>query len=277
MRRAGVVLFCAAVWYGKRPGRSAILNVPVAGPTRSLKRIPAVTNPNPPEQDKVPYVYPVPTAHPRPGRRTPWHDDIWRHVPSLAIDAFRAESSAHRPRTRAKLVADDQGLYGIFQVQDRYIRCLRTAFQSPVYKDSCVEFFVQPRSDRGYFNFEFNCGGAILAYYITDATRTADGFKAYRPLSAEEGRQIKRWHSLPPVVDPEIEAPTTWYLGFEIPLALLANYTGRISVRTGTVWRANFFKCGDETSHPHWAAWRPVDELNFHRPHCFGRLRFGRS
>ncbi|MEW6117215.1 MAG: carbohydrate-binding family 9-like protein, partial [Nitrospirota bacterium] len=39
-------------------------------------------------------------------------------------------------------------------------------------------------------------------------------------------------------------------------------------------WRANFYKCGDATSHPHWASWAPVEALNFHLPHCFGTICF---
>ena len=27
-------------------------------------------------------------------------------------------------------------------------------------------------------------------------------------------------------------------------------------------WRANFYKCGDDTSHPHWAAWSPLKKVN---------------
>jgi hypothetical protein len=46
------------------------------------------------------------------------------------------------------------------------------------------------------------------------------------------------------------------------------------TIEKGNLWRANFYKCGDDTSHPHWAAWSPVDELNFHLPRCFGRLGF---
>jgi len=39
------------------------------------------------------------------------------------------------------------------------------------------------------------------------------------------------------------------------------------------VFRGNFFKCGDETSHPHWASWSPIsEELNFHRPETFGSI-----
>jgi hypothetical protein len=43
---------------------------------------------------------------------------------------------------------------------------------------------------------------------------------------------------------------------------------------SGQVWHANFYKCGDHTSHKHWASWQPVKELNFHRPEDFGDIVF---
>jgi hypothetical protein len=41
-------------------------------------------------------------------------------------------------------------------------------------------------------------------------------------------------------------------------------------------WRANFYKCGDKTSHPHWLTWNPVDKPrpDFHLPQYFGTLVF---
>jgi len=38
--------------------------------------------------------------------------------------------------------------------------------------------------------------------------------------------------------------------------------------------RANFYKCGNETSHPHWLSWMPLAERNFHDPSSFGQLVF---
>jgi hypothetical protein len=224
--------------------------------------------------ESTPFIYPVRSAKPRPGLQDRWEGAAWRHVPELSIAHFRPESSCHRPCTQVKLVADDQRIYGLFRVADRFVRCVHTGFQSAVYKDSCVEFFVQPHPERGYFNFEFNCGGAVRASYITDATRTADGFKAFERLSPEEGARIAVWASLPTIVSPEITEKTTWFLAFQIPLDLLSHYVGTLDRVEGALWRANFYKCGDETSHPHWAAWHPVDALNFHLPHCFGQLRF---
>lgn len=162
----------------------------------------------------------------------------------------------------------------MFHVQDRYVRCVRTDYGSEVWKDSCVEFFVQPKLEAGYFNFEFNCGGAFLCSYIVDPTRTPDGFKKFTKLPAEISRPIQVRTSLPRVVEPEIAEPSEWRLQFFIPFSLLEGFVGRLGEVAGQTWRGNVFKCAEDNSHPHWAAWSPVDEFNFHLPRCFGELRF---
>lgn len=199
-----------------------------------------------------------------------WDSTAWVRAETLNVVHFRPESSDHRPITQARLLYDAEAIHGIFRVKDRYVRCVHAGFNDPVSRDSCVEFFVRP-TPAGYFNFEFNCGGALLAYYITDHRRIGDGFAAYTRLTPEDGAQVGIYHSLPNVVEPEIADPVTWTLQFRIPFALIARYAGPLAM---SGWRANFYKCGDETSHPHWAAWSPVDALNFHLPACFGDISF---
>ncbi len=143
-----------------------------------------------------------------------------------------------------------------------------------VWKDSCVEFFMQPRNGQGYFNLEMNAGGAHLCSYIEDPARVPGGFKKFARLPAEIGGAIRLHSSLPNVIDPEIVGPVCWQLNFFVPFSLIETYAGPLGEMPGRQWRGNFYKCADETSHPHWAAWAPVDELNFHLPRCFGTLRF---
>ena len=219
-------------------------------------------------------IYPIFPARERPEFKGWWDGAAWQGKPVLEISNFRPESSDHRPVTQAKLIYSLEGLYGLFRVQDRFIRCVHRRYQDPVYHDSCVEFFVEPIEDKGYFNFEFNCGGALRASYIEDPTRSGSGFRVYQRLSKQESRQVLIYHSLPSVVEPELEVETTWFLEFYIPHALLEKYTGPVDISPGATWRANLFKCADQSSHPHWAAWSPVDELNFHLPHCFGTIAF---
>jgi hypothetical protein len=80
---------------------------------------------------------------------------------------------------------------------------------------------------------------------------------------------------MPEMIEPEIKEETEWYLGFFFPFHLIAKYAGELGELSGKEWTANFYKCGDKTSHPHWASWNPVSELNFHLPECFGRIKFG--
>jgi hypothetical protein len=201
-----------------------------------------------------------------------WDGAVWRPVKALDVNCIRPEGSDHRPRTRCKLLYNRQSMFGIFRVEDQYVRCVHTRFQSDVWKDSCVEFFVEPKEGAGYFHFEFNCGGALLASYVTDPARADGRLKQYTPLTPEDDRQIHRFASLPPIVEPEIVRPIVWTLEFQIPFAVLEKYSGKIGIVKGQVWRANFYKCGNETSHPHWLSWMPLSARNFHEPSSFGKL-----
>jgi hypothetical protein len=199
---------------------------------------------------------------------------FWAGLPVAEVNHFLPQSSDHPPRTVLRLTYDASGIQGRFEVEDCFVRSVRTGYGSEVWKDSCVEFFVEPKAGRGYFNFEFNCGGAFLVNHILDPTRTPEGFKEFTRLPESVAKQVQVRASLPPVVEPEIGKPVTWTLEFSIPFALFESYVGPIGNVAGQTWRGNFFKCAEENSHPHWAAWSPVDEFNFHLPRCFGELRF---
>jgi hypothetical protein len=218
----------------------------------------------------------VRAARPRPRPEEGWDHPAWAAAEPLEVASFRPEGSDHRPRTRARLAWDDEGLCGLFRVEDRHVRSVHTRFGDPVYEDSCVEVFLQPKPDSGYLNFEMNAGGALLASHVTDHRRTPDGFAAFTKLTEEFGRRVAVRSTLPGVIEPEIDGPVDWQLAFFIPTALLEEFVGPIGPLAGQEWRANLYKCADRSSHPHWAAWSPVDALNFHLPHCFGRLRFAR-
>ncbi len=205
----------------------------------------------------------------------PWNSAVWAHADTAEVAHVRPESTDHHPETRLRLLYDAERLYGLFQVHDRYVRSRHTRFLDPVYTDSCVEIFLQPRPGRGYLNFEFNAGGAFLISHITDPARVPGGFREYRKVAPADGATVRTRASLPAVVEPERVGPCVWTLAFSIPFALLTAYAGATPPAPGAEWRVNFYKCGDETSHPHWISWSPVDELNFHLPRCFGALRFG--
>jgi len=210
-----------------------------------------------------------------------WDGPDWKPTPTADVDFFLTQpivkASDHRPKTQVKLVYDAQGIYALFKVIDRYVKCIHTEPQSATCYDSCVEWFIRPKPDAdpaqgGYFNFEINCGGAVKCRYtVIDGT----GEKVTtQPLDARDLASLTILPSLPKIVDPEIETETVWTLGLYVPFTVLERYVGPLSIRHGQTWRVNFYKCGNQTSHPHYAAWAPVDVPNFHTPRCFGSLEF---
>ena len=197
----------------------------------------------------------------------------WKECGTIRVACFRPEGSGHQPETRFKLQYDDRGLYGLFSVRDRFVRCVAERFQDMVCCDSCVEFFVRPAVGLGYINFEFNASGILLAQHITDRRRRP-GTDDARPLTEEEIAGIRIYHSLPDRVEPEIPEETRYEVGFFLPFELFEKIQHAPIPVSGTVWRGNVYKCGDQTSHPHWASWRPVRRVNFHEPDCFDILEF---
>jgi hypothetical protein len=110
-----------------------------------------------------------------------------------------------------------------------------------------------------------------------ERNRATGGFAAYRHLTEEEGKQIAVAHTMPDHIEPEDTAPTRWAVQLRIPFALLARVTGSSGEIPGARWNGNIYKCADGTSHPHWASWAPVDELNFYLPRYFGEFLFERT
>lgn len=119
---------------------------------------------------------------------------------------------------------------------------MKPAFQSEVWRDSCVEMFIQPRDRRWYFNFEFNCGGALLASYVTNPARVEGRLQGFIPLKQEDNEQILRFSDLGPVVESEIATPRIWHLEFDIPWAIFKKYAGPTGDLEGSVWRARDLK-----------------------------------
>ena len=204
-----------------------------------------------------------------------WNGEIWGKANIIDIALFRDESSDHHPKTQCKLLYNDKGIYGLFNVNDKYVRSVSTKFQDGVCGDSCVEFFVKPEGGKGYLNFEFNCGGNMLVFQVIDHSRAENGFADYYILTEDDVAGMEQFTTMPEVVEPEIQEDTNWRRGFFIPFSVFSKTTGlEDKAINEQIWSANLYKCADRTSHPHWASWLPITETNFHLPECFGEIKF---
>jgi len=201
-----------------------------------------------------------------------WDEAPWNSIEELSIAHFMGKRPKHFPNAAAKLAYDGEAVYVAFRVEDRYVRAVTENHQDAVCRDSCVEFFFAPGADTevGYFNLEMNCGGAMLFHFQT--TPRVDA----APVTPGDIEKIETKHSMPRIVDPEIAEPVIWTVSYRMPFAILKNYRQVAVPAPGVTWRANFYKCADLCSHPHWLTWSPVDlpRPDFHRPDFFGMLEF---
>lgn len=201
-----------------------------------------------------------------------WDKAPWQGITPVTLEYYMGEAPAHQPKAQVKAAYDDQALYFIWKVEDQYVLAKRTQHQQDVWRDSCVEFFFTPGGDpleRGYFNLETNCTGVKLLGIHIAGKKEQQG-------TAEDFASIVTASSLKGPINPETTEPTTWTLEYRIPLSLVAKYTKIETPAPGVTWRANFYKCADDTSHPHWLTWSPVThpKPSFHLPKFFGVLRF---
>jgi hypothetical protein len=145
-----------------------------------------------------------------------------------------------------------------------------------VWTDSCAEFFVQPKPGEGYFNFETNCGGQLLLYYIKNPYRdAANVMQNTTPVKASQVTDVQVLSSLKVPYESVGDELVNWWVTVTIPIDFMQEYVGPIADLSGQTWRANFYKCGDETPKPHFGSWSSIGEkLEFHQPNKFGTLLF---
>lgn len=175
------------------------------------------------------------------------------------------ESYPYKPRVQFKTAITDQSLLIYFDVQEEHLKAVYSKDQDPVWQDSCVEFFCQFPGQDYYFNFEFNCIGTCLA------TKRKSRNENIVPLDEAEMSKIQRLSSLGNKTFEEKSGNFGWTLMVEIP----AEIFGLSKFESGTTFRANFYKCGDETRVPHYLSWNLIatPTPDFHVPAFFGEIK----
>jgi Carbohydrate-binding family 9 len=195
----------------------------------------------------------------------------WAKTGRAEIKEFTWTEHSFYPETTARLLYCNSRLYLRFDCREKYIHATRTKHLSQVWKDNCVEFFVSPSHDltKPYFNFEFNALGFIqLSSRFMAPDREKVAIEDIETIECKT--KIKE-----PVIDQD-ETIKEWYLEAAIPFSLIKKYADVERPGPGTVWRANFNKCAEDTKEPHWATWAPIDSPtpSFHKPEFFGQLVF---
>jgi hypothetical protein len=187
--------------------------------------------------------------------------------PGHAVETVNWESFPYKPEVRFNIAWGDREIYIKYYVREKNVKAEKTLTNEMVCEDSCVEFFVAPSDDGIYYNLEFNPIGTVLM---------GTGHGRHDSIRADAGilKGIRRITTLGTEPFTEINGDIRWSLTLAIPLETFFHH--KISDLRGKSFRANFYKCGDMLSTPHFVTWNPVgtDKPDYHRPEYFGTLRF---
>ena len=190
-----------------------------------------------------------------------------RNTETEAIDILNWKNAfPYRPDIKFRIAHTGNEIWLKFYVQEKNILALETEINGDVYKDSTVEFFISI-DGKNYYNFEFNCiGTPHVGYGPGRGNRT--------PILPEMVNQIDIESSLGNQPFAEKSGDFSWEMMICIPIQCFA--FDKVQSLNGLKATANFYKCGDETSDPHFVTWNAIDTENpdYHRPEFFGKISF---
>ena len=182
-----------------------------------------------------------------------------------SIDNLLWSNDGYRPMVSFAMAYTEDSILLKYFVTEKYVKADYHQINDPVYKDSCVEFFIAFDDNKSYYNLEFNRIGTALIAYGSD--------KNDREILSEVIiSKIKNQHTI--TASPDDKGNTAWELTLSIPFALFIH--NNINPLAGLRFKANFFKCGDDLPAPHFLSWSAVDspQPNFHLPQFFGTITF---
>lgn len=189
--------------------------------------------------------------------RIEWHN----------VDVINWQKFPYLPEVKFRIAYTDEAILLHYVVTEATVRGIADKDNGPVYKDSCVEFFLSPEDDGLYYNLECNCIGTILF--------GSGGDEKGKVLADEKMMNgIKRWASLGNKPFDEIMEEKTWEVALIFPFSSLFRH--EIETLEGKTIHANFYKCGDELQTPHYVSWNPIGTKgpHFHTPQYFGTVIF---
>jgi len=191
------------------------------------------------------------------------------NLPSKGEHSISSQNWVEAPDVHAKFSIrhDGSSIYLYYQVEEPEIRAVNTEYNSPIWEDSCVEFFLAFGGDDGYYNFEINAIGTVLGAFGIDRNKRfhlADSLL----MSIETTPSLER----KPIENKEGRA--FWSMQLIIPVRVF--HFSKIKNLSGVDAHANFYKCGDKLKHPHFLSWKPVltSTPDFHSPRYFGQIYF---
>ncbi len=183
------------------------------------------------------------------------------------IDSLNWPEYSYKPDVKFRMAYIQDLILLKFYVNEETIIAKETKVNGDVYKDSCVEFFISLDQNDVYYNFEFNCIGTAHVGYGKERTKRS-------LIDPEILKLISIKSSLGNQPFDEMTGGHQWEIMIMIPKECLA--FDKDIVYKGLRAKGNFYKCGDDSSKPHYITWNPVrtETPDYHRPEYFGEILF---
>jgi hypothetical protein len=185
----------------------------------------------------------------------------------LLIDTLNWDGYKYKPGVELSIAYSDNEIFLKYYVTEDYFKAEKTETNQMVCEDSCVEFFVSPENDGIYYNLEFNGIGTCL---LGTGTGRENSTRANSSIISK----IRRLSSVGDKPLSEKTGKFNWEITIAVPFEVFFHH--KISSLVGKTFRANFYKCGDMLTMPHYVTWNPVGTENpdYHQPEYFGLLKF---
>ncbi len=198
------------------------------------------------------------------------NDDEWQGIEEITIKDYLWMENNYEPEVTVKACYCDEYIYVRFFVYEKRVTITYLNVGDPVFKDSCVEFFINlfPKETEEYFNIELNAIGTIKMGY---------GIKRNRKyLTASDLKDMKVVTSIKkPIIG--FHGSDHWKLYCAIPIKVFEKVYNRKFKGYDAI--GNFYKCGDETEYKHYGMWNLIEneKPDFHLPKYFGKIIFDQS
>jgi len=174
-----------------------------------------------------------------------------KNTESQSIASINSASFNYNSEVRFRIAYFEDQIWLKFYVTEVSIRAKEINVNGTVSKDSCVEFFISTNKIWSYYNFEFNCIGVCHVGYNSKDERLLIDPAVLKNIKVKTTFGTQSFE--------EKIGEYHWELMAIIPRVCLAYDNG--SDLMGLNATANFYKCGDEISTPHYVIWNPIGTI----------------
>ena len=199
-------------------------------------------------------------------------DSLWRQADVIRLNN-PIDGQPGRYRTTARMLYNARCLYIAFECEDEYVWGTLTERDTAIFGEECVEAFICPSGKvRQYYEINVSPRNTVFDAFILNGrpiTGEWTNFSAWKEFTCE-GLATRVW------VNGELgkKGAKGWSAEYAIPFASIIG-SDHLAPLPGEEWRINLYRIDSpEPKQLEYYAWAPAGANDFHRPWCFGVLRF---